>query len=95
VSFTAGERPRYGEIRRLLVGARLLIENSTDEPEVSDMEGFIAPRQRLLDSGDLADFEEIEISVSTEVFGRVAPRFGTYPKRGRARTAWGSRPGES
>jgi len=82
VTFTAGEKPFYAGIRGLFVHGGLLIKNISDQPEVSDVEGFIAPRQRLVDEGELTEFEEVELSAITEVFGRVAHRFSSYAKRG-------------
>src|SRR5690348_1135574 len=82
VTFVSGENPFYEGIRGLFIPGGLLIKNVSDQPEVSDVEGFIAPRQRLVDEGVLTEFEEIELSAITEVFGRVAHRFSTYAKRG-------------
>ena len=43
---------------------------------------FIAPREKLLNSGSLVDFEEREIRETTRIFGDVAQRFSHYRKSG-------------
>jgi hypothetical protein len=82
VSFAEGGAPRYDAIRDVFVPEGLLIKNSGDVPEISDLDAFIAPRQELFDSGRLTAFEEIEVAARTDAFGNVAHRFSTYEKRG-------------
>jgi hypothetical protein len=82
VSFPEGGAPQYERIRDLFVPAGLLIKNSGDEPEISSLDAFIAPRQELFDSGRLTFFEEVEVAARTEAFGNVAHRLSTYDKRG-------------
>ncbi len=82
VSFDVGGRPSYDDIRDLFIDNGLLIKNSGEEPEVSSIEGFIGPRQRLVDSGELTQFLETESSHLDEVFGNVAHRLSTYAKSG-------------
>ena len=78
VSFEAGGRPDYGRIRDLFIPEGLLIRSG----DVSDVEGFIAPRQASVDSGALTEFEETELEGVTEAFGNVAHRLCGYAKRG-------------
>jgi hypothetical protein len=59
-----------------------LIRNSSESPEISNVDDFIAARQRLIDSGALTSFEEFETAETTEVFGNIAHRLSTYEKRG-------------
>jgi hypothetical protein len=82
VSFPEGGAPQYERIRDLFIPEGLLIKNSGDEPEISDVDAFIAPRQALIDSGRLTSFEEVELAARTETFGNVAHRLSTYEKRG-------------
>ena len=81
VSFAPGERPDYEAIRDLFIAQGLLIKN-IGEPEIATVDEFIAPRQALVDSGELTEFEEGELAHRTEVFGNVAHRMSTYSKTG-------------
>jgi hypothetical protein len=82
VSFGTGERPTYARIRDLFIDDGMLIRNGPEGPEISSVDEFIAARQRILDSGALTAFAEVEIAATTEVFGNVAHRFSTYEKDG-------------
>lgn len=82
VSFPEGGAPRYERIRDLFVPQGLLIKNSGDTPEISDVDAFIAPRQELVDSGRLTAFEEVELEGRDEGLLNVAQRWSTYSKRG-------------
>jgi hypothetical protein len=81
VTFEPGERPAYGAIRDLFIPQGLLIKN-VGELELTSVDEFIAPRQALVDSGELTEFEERELAHIDEVFGNVAHRMSTYSKRG-------------
>src|SRR5262249_10615484 len=52
------------------------------EAEIASVDEFIAPRQALVDSGELTAFEERELAQVTEIFGNVAHRMSTYSKSG-------------
>jgi hypothetical protein len=80
VSFRAGERPCYAQLHVLFIEGGLLIKNSTPVPEIATVDQFIAPRERMVDAGELTAFRERELAEITEVFGRVAHRFSTYEK---------------
>ncbi|MFG2045451.1 DUF4440 domain-containing protein [Dactylosporangium sp. NPDC048998] len=82
VSFEAGGRPDYEAIRGLFVPQGLLIRALETPPEITDVDGFIAPRLEQLRSGALTEFAESEISGETRVFGNVAQRWSHYDKRG-------------
>lgn len=84
VSFQPGEAPPYHMLHDLFVRGGKLIRNSGEEPEITTVEEFIAPRQRMVDRGELSEFEEAESDETTEIFGNIAHRFSTYHKRGRA-----------
>jgi hypothetical protein len=82
VSFRQGERPDYSRLHALFIADGMLIRNSSEAPEVSTLDEFITPRQRMVESGELSSFEEVESAAITEVFGNVAHRLSTYEKRG-------------
>src|SRR5689334_24957736 len=71
VSFPEGGAPKYSRIRDLFVPEGLLIKNSGDEPEISGLDAFIAPRQELFDSGRLTSFEEVEVAARRSEERRV------------------------
>jgi hypothetical protein len=81
VSFEPGASPAYATIRDLFIDQGLLIKN-TGTPDIATVDEFIAPRQALVDSGELTEFEERELAHVNEVFGNVAHRMSTYSKRG-------------
>jgi hypothetical protein len=82
VSFEVGQRPAYAKLRDLFIGEGKLIKNSSDVPEISSVDEFIASRQRVVDEGALTSFEEIETAATTQVFGNIAHRLSNYEKRG-------------
>jgi hypothetical protein len=82
ISFDVGQRPAYAKLRDLFIDEGKLIKNSSDVPEISSVDEFIASRQRVLDAGALTAFEETETAATTEVFGNIAHRLSTYEKRG-------------
>ena len=51
-------------------------------PEAYSLEEFLRPREELLTSGTLVDFEETEISSRTDVYGQIAQRASLYRKSG-------------
>lgn len=82
VSFEPGGKPPYETIRALFIEQGLLIKNVSDQPEISSVEQFIAPRQALVDAGRLTRFHEAELWHSTVVFGNVGHRYSAYEKAG-------------
>ena len=82
VSFNEGERPTYAHLYDLFIEGGLLIKNSADAPEISTVQQFIEPRQRVVDSGELTRFEERETAEITEIFGNIAHRLSIYKKHG-------------
>jgi hypothetical protein len=85
VSFDSGKTPAYARIHALFIDDGKLIKNSSELPEISNVDAFIASRQRMVDSGALTSFEEFETAQTTEVFGNIAHRLSTYEKRGTMR----------
>ena len=82
VSFEAGEIPPYEEIYALFIETGLIIKNTAATPEISTVRQFIEPRMAMVRSGEMTRFNEMELSESTEVFGKVAHRFNSYAKSG-------------
>jgi hypothetical protein len=85
VSFDSGTTPAYTRIHALFIDDGKLIKNSSELPEISSVDAFIASRQRMVDSGALTSFEEFETAQTTDVFGNIAHRLSTYEKRGTMR----------
>jgi hypothetical protein len=81
VSFESGARPAYDSIRDLFIDDAKLIGHSSELAEISRVDDFIAVRQRMVDSGALTSFEEVETGAITEAFGNIAHRLSTYAKR--------------
>ena len=82
VSFEEGETPAYQNLYKLFIDSGLLIKNSAASPEISTVQQFIAPRQKMFQSGQLTAFKEWETRETTEIFGNIAHRLSTYEKRG-------------
>lgn len=82
VSFTPGNAPDYQHIRTLFIEQGLLIKNVSPTPEISSVSQFITPRLESVRVGDLTQFNEAELSETTEIFGNVAHRFSAYTKSG-------------
>lgn len=82
VSFLERAKPSYGRLYQLFIQNGLLIKNSQDRPEISNISQFIESREKLISSGELTSFNEIELAEITEIFSNVAHRFSTYEKSG-------------
>ena len=59
VSFESGQRPAYARIRDLFMDGGKLIRNSSELPEISSVDDFIAARQRMVDSGALTSLKRL------------------------------------
>lgn len=75
-------RVDFSGLPRLFLPEALIIKSCGAPAEIYDLEGFLAPRERLLNSGSLVDFEEEEVEESTSIFGNIAQRFSLYQKSG-------------
>ena len=82
VSFKPGNRPAYNRLQTLLAPVCRFVNASVDPPELVDLAGFIAPRQRSVDAFELTAFEEVETAAATNVFGNIGQRWSAYTKRG-------------
>jgi hypothetical protein len=83
VSFNEGGRPAYPALHDLFIDGGKLITTNGPAPDVAGVAEFIAPRQRAVDSGELAWFRETEIDGVSAEFGNVAHRWSRYRKEGR------------
>ncbi|MFF3975934.1 DUF4440 domain-containing protein [Streptomyces sp. NPDC001828] len=79
---TDGDRPNLGAVREVFVPQGMIINNSGAQPVVYDLDGFIAPREKMLTDGTLTEFSEWEVAERTEIYGSVAHRFSEYAKSG-------------
>ena len=82
VSFAPDEQPCYETLHGLFVEDGKLIRTSSLSPEIATVDEFIAPRQAMVDSGELTSFQEAECRAITHFFGNVAHRFSVYEKSG-------------
>jgi len=60
----------------------VIVKTCGEPPTVFNLVDFVAPRELLLNGGDLKDFSEEEIWERTDIFGGVAQRFCLYKKSG-------------
>ncbi|WP_109437544.1 GNAT family N-acetyltransferase [Aquimarina sp. AU119] len=74
--------PRVKDIEKIFIPEGILISNTHGKPEIFKLNEFITPREKMLNDGTLIDFEEYEISSTTEIYGNVAQRFSFYQKSG-------------
>jgi hypothetical protein len=77
-----GAKPQLALIHDLFIKDGLIIKNCGPVPEVFNLEQFIRPRERILNDGTLAEFEEAEVCARTQVFGNIAQRLAIYRKSG-------------
>lgn len=77
-----GQTPNVQHIKQLFLPTGILINNTTPKPAIYDLDSFIAPRNAMLTNGTLTDFEEMEVSETTEIYGTIAQRACTYEKSG-------------
>ena len=75
-----GAAPTVAGIHELFIPEGVIVKTCGEVPVVYDLEGFIAPRERLLCDGDLVEFEEEEVREQTLSMGYVAQRFSEYRK---------------
>jgi hypothetical protein len=69
-----------GRLRALTIAQCVIVKASVSE--IYGLEDFIAPRAELLNGGPLVEFEEVETSSATDIFGNIAQRLSLYRKSG-------------
>lgn len=77
-----GRVPNLNELYDLFIPQGLIVKAVGDVPEIFDLAKFIAPREKILTDGTLAEFEEWETGGETTVFGPIAHRVSRYSKKG-------------
>jgi hypothetical protein len=78
----AGCEERMEALRSTFLPQAVIVRTGGGEPAVYDVDGFIAPRQKILTDGTLEEFHEWELSGHTELFGDIAHHFCSYAKEG-------------
>jgi hypothetical protein len=78
ISFKAGEKPRYAEIKDFFIPEAQLINFRTDTAQVTDMGQFVDLYRQFLEGNRIHLFYEEEIFGRTEQFGKIAHRICTY-----------------
>jgi hypothetical protein len=83
-AFTSGEgtAERLEVLRQLFITEAVVVRTGGGEPAIYAVDGFIAPRQTLLEGGTLVDFREWAVAGRTEIFGDIAHWWGSYAKEG-------------
>ena len=79
---TNGAAPNVRRIYDLAIPTAVIVKGAGPVPEIYSLSEFVEPRQELLCSGTLVDFEEREVSERTIVAGHVAQRHSSYRKTG-------------
>lgn len=80
---TNNRTPDLDDLNNIFIEEGVIINNSSGEPLIYDLDNFIQPRVELLSDGTLTDFREGEISHKTSIFRNVAQRFCLYEKSGK------------
>ena len=74
--------PNVRKIVELFLPHGILINNTSGELAIYDLESFIQPREEMLTNGTLTNFIEKETSHKTEIYGNIAQRMCNYEKSG-------------
>lgn len=72
-------------LRALFIPHAVITKTCDEEFATYDLESFVAPREALLNGGELVNFSEVECSETTQIFGNIAQRWSGYKKQGRLR----------
>ena len=78
-----GQRPKIRQIDQIFLTSGILINNTGEEPVLYDLEGFVAPRVKILTDGTLTEFREFETAHETVIHGKIAQRSCQYKKSGK------------
>lgn len=78
-----GKVPQVELIKDMFISEGIIINNTEKAPQIYNLEGFIAPRKKILTNGTLTDFHEWESSHKTLISGSIAHRYVKYEKSGK------------
>jgi hypothetical protein len=78
ISFKAGEKPRYNEIKNYFIPQAQLINFRADTAQITVIDQFINLYQQFIEAKHIKLFYEEELFGRTEQFGRVAHRISAY-----------------
>ncbi len=79
---TNNRTPNIWKLKDFFLPDGTIINNTTGEPAIYDLEEFIKPREKILTDGTLINFIEQETSHKTEIHGNIAQRTCHYKKSG-------------
>jgi hypothetical protein len=84
-AFTSGPDAvaRLDALRAMFLPSAVIVRTCGTDPAVYDVDGFIAPRAKMLSDGTLVDFTEWPVDGRLDIYGDIAQWFGTYAKSGR------------
>ncbi len=77
-----GRSASLDDLNELFTPGCVIVKTCGAPPVVYSLAEFIAPRQRLLNEGQLVEFSEEEVWERTSIFGSIAQRFCSYRKSG-------------
>jgi len=78
-----GQKANVRDLESFFLPTGIIINNTSKTPAIYSMNSFIEPREKLLSSGDLVDFQEWETSHKTEIHNNIANRTCKYEKSGK------------
>lgn len=77
-----GKIANLGGLPDIFMPDGVVVKTCGEPPAALNLAEFVAPRDALLNGGDLVDFSEQELWEKTDVFGSVAHRLCLYRKSG-------------
>lgn len=77
-----GEIPKLDLINDMFIPKGMIINTTTDNQEIYDLQSFIKPRALWLTNGELTNFNEKEIYAKTQIHASLAQRLSLYEKKG-------------
>lgn len=79
---TNGRIPNVKDLKNIFIPQGIILNNTSDTPEIFGLADFISSREKILNEGKLTDFSEREVSQRTNIFGTIAQRSCSYQKSG-------------
>ncbi|MFT5316272.1 MAG: hypothetical protein ACI9UK_002117, partial [Candidatus Krumholzibacteriia bacterium] len=64
-----------GPLRKRFLPTAVITRTCHKDFEAYDLDSFLAPREALLNSGELVDFSEYEAQEETQIYGDIAQRW--------------------